>query len=260
MRGLPERRFTTHMVWYSQNSIPFVYKLDGISAHLPNFSYLWLDHIWVWTRGFAKYLESIGAHGELHAVGPVVWCLPEREPPARRAGTRRIAVFDVTPHKPASLRLLGLTYNYYREENAIRFIASLLTVRDRLEARSGERIEVVLKHKREAQPAHEEGYMNWIGELERSGRITLMPPQTNLYSMIGEADVVVVVPFSSPAHVGVQLGKPSVFFDATEEIVATHDTAGQVAFASGETQLQEWLGGALALTPQAPLERTYTAG
>jgi polysaccharide biosynthesis PFTS motif protein len=78
--------------------------------------------------------------------------------------------------------------------------------------------------------------------------------------MIGEADAVVVVPFSSPAHVGVQLGKPSVFFDATEEIVDTHDTAGQVAFASGETELQEWLAGALALTPQAPPERTYTAG
>lgn len=241
MRALPGRQFTTHMVWYSQNSIPFVYKADGVKAHIPSFSHIRVDHVWVWSREFAAYLRDIGVHGEIHAVGPILWYLPESTSHGSGRDAIRIAVFDVTPLNPAFVLKMGLTYNYYREETVSKFVSGLLAVRDELQKTTDKPIDLILKHKRQPQTDHEKGYVRWIQELAATGRITLVPPHTNLYTLISGAEAVVVLPFSSPAHVGIQLGKPTVFFDPTGEILPTREAQNQIEFVAGEKELLDWL-------------------
>lgn len=256
MRALPDRRFSTHMVWYSQNSIPFVYKMDGVRSYLPNHRYIELDHIWVWTRGFARYLNEVGVRGTCHAVGPILWYLPEEVPRAVAASALRITLFDVTPQTPAFTYRVGLIFNYYRAQNVIAFVRDILAVRDGLQEEWGRRIEVVLKHKRIPTRVHEQAYLQWIRELNDSGRIRLVPPETNIYSLIAESAATVVMPYSSPVYVATALGVPAVFYDPTEDLVPTCEESEGVRFAAGVPQLRDVLSGlmraAVGAQPPAP--------
>jgi ribosomal-protein-alanine N-acetyltransferase len=241
MRALPDRRFATHMVWYSQNSIPFVYKMDGVRSYLPNHRYIELDHVWVWTQGFARYLHDTAVRGTCHVVGPILWYLPERSRGAGPGATLRIALFDVTPQTPAFTYRVGLVFNYYRAENVIAFVRDIVAARDDLQEEWRRPIEVVLKHKRNPTHVHEQAYLEQIKELNDSGRIRLVPPETNIYSLIAESAVTVVMPYSSPVYVATAMGVPAVFYDPTGDLVPTYEESEGVRFAAGTRQLREVL-------------------
>lgn len=244
MRALSGRRFATHMVWYSQNSFPFVYKADGVRSYLPNHRYIEVDHIWVWTPGFAHYLNKVGARGTCHVVGPILWYLPEKTTSIGRTPVPRISVFDVTPMTPASAHRFGLLFNYYSVENTIAFVRDILAVRDDLEERHRCRIEVLIKHKRTPTGIHDRAYLDWIRAMSESGRIRLVPPDTNIYSMVSESIVAVTIPYSSPAYVAAALGIPSIFYDPTGTLVPSYEEVHGLQYAAGISDLRTALNAA----------------
>jgi hypothetical protein len=239
MRSLPGCRFKVHMAWHSQNTKPFVYKLNGFRTDMPLFRHIAVDAHWVWTEGYAAHLRRLGTTAEVHVVGPILWYLPEASPPAAPAPS--VAIFDITPVKEAFAQQIGLPRNYYSTANMIAFLERAIIGCEHVAAQLGQSVSVLLKHKRSHAEIHDPRYIEVVDQLVAAGRIRLLPPQTSLYSLIAESAAIVVVPFSSPAYVASDLEVPAIYFDATDSIEDTHEPAPFVDFASGEAALAEKL-------------------
>jgi hypothetical protein len=235
------RTYETHMVWYSQNAIPFVMKTDTFAKDLPNYRYMQLDTHWVWTHGFSKYLAERGGRlKRVNVVGPVVWYLPEALP---KSTTRffRIAVFDVTPVDDAYAESIGMLANYYSPANAMGFLNGVLEAADTLRKSESADCVVNLKHKRYYTHKHDQGYIDQVSRRLELGELNLIPFDINIYSFIADSDVVVVMPNSSPCYIANTLSIPSIYFDPTMEMQPTFEPATWVSFASGTDALCEQL-------------------
>lgn len=239
MRQYPGRNYATHMVWYSQNSIPFVYAFDPVRTQLPNHRHFAFDATWVWTEGYADYIRSLGIGATIHVVGPILWYLPK--PPLREPNTKeiRVMVFDVTPVRPEVAKRIGLVYNYYSAENVVRFIDDIVTAARNVEPKLGKKVRVFLKHKRSHEPTRDPRYIAAIERLAGTeAALELEPPEANIYSLASGSDLVIAVPYSSPVYVAKCSGVNAMYYDPTVELVAVHEAAADVAFAAGPLELE----------------------
>jgi hypothetical protein len=248
MTSLPGRRFTTHMVWYSTNSTPFVYAADPGAVDHPSFRHIRVDASWVWTESGAAYLRGLGIPGRMHVVGPILWYLPDETPARRAGGSVHIALFDVTPVKRELEGRLGIVYhNYYRTQTVVRFVEDVLAAARAVEEALGKPVRISLKPKRDPSTTiHDAEYLAFVRTLEGSGSgVAVLPPATNLFSLMAASDVAVVIPYSSPAYVASWLGKPAVYYDPTEELVPNYEDSPLVTFAAGRENLTKALAAAI---------------
>lgn len=237
MNELPGRRFQTHMVWYAQNTIPFVFADDPIRADLPHYRHIRVDVSWVWTKEYASYLKSLDAPGVIHIVGPILWHLPAAEEAPRRPVELTLVVFDVTPVRDDVAAQFGFFGNYYSAANMKTFLCGILHVAEELRKSSAKQTRILLKVKRGYSAIHDPGYIAMLEEMRTSGGIELVPFDVNMYSLVSGADLVIAVPYSSPAYVAHHLGVPAVFFDAVSELLPTHDKRSEIGFAAGQDDL-----------------------
>jgi polysaccharide biosynthesis PFTS motif protein len=239
MSHLPGKQFLTHMVWYSQNTIPFVYASDPIKANVPNYRHMQLDVSWVWTEGYAAYLRTLSIPGDIHVVGPILWHLPPAHAVSKAASDEIVLVaFDVTPVREAVAESIGFG-NYYSTANMIQFVEETLSMCREMERRTGRRVRLSLKHKRSYNTkTHDPRYIELISRLSaQGGGIELIPLETNMYTLLASSDLAIVVPYSSPAYVASAMGIRAIYFDPTTELLPTFDPAPLVTFASGRAEL-----------------------
>jgi hypothetical protein len=235
------RTYATHMVWYSQNIFPFVMKSDDFSADVPNYRYMQVDTHWVWTEGFRQYLvERGGRLRRVQVVGPVMWYLPGKLS-SRVSGSFNIAVFDVTPISDTYAESNGLLGNYYCPSTVVGFLEGVLKATEVLRDLGEIECKVSLKHKRHYSSSHDIGYIELVKKRIEMGEIELMPFNMNIYKLIAESDVIVVIPNSSPAYIASELGIPCIYFDPTQDMAPNFEPAPGVSFASGFDALTEQL-------------------
>lgn len=239
MSDLPNKQFSTHMIFYSMNIVPFVYKHDQVEAFLPNYRFLKVDALWVWTEYYSHYLKSIGVLGTMHIVGPILWYLPEvlQNVKKRKRDAINIALFDVTPYQQAMEAKLGMVYNYYSASNVEKFLDDICRMSEYIKSLYGKEVVITLKHKREYHPMHDQGYIDFVEGLERGKRVRLADPGQNLYEMIANSDITIVLPYSSPFHVAVSMGKRAILYDPSEELIPAYEKNGLVSFAAGREAL-----------------------
>ncbi len=238
MRARPGRCFRAHMVWYSQNTVPPVFRPDGLRSDLPNYRHMSVDEHWVWTQGYAKYLRELGVPGAVHVCGPILWYLPEPQAPAPAAAEIRIVVFDVTPVTDERALDIGLLYNYYSAVNMLRFVEETVAACEELSGVAKKRVRILFKHKRSYNRFHDPRYVNLIRGLSGpAGRIELVPFHANMYTLLRDSDLSIVVPYSSPAYVADHVGRPALFFDPTGELEPAFEPAPHIRFASGRAEL-----------------------
>lgn len=235
------RTYATHMVWYSQNVIPFVMKADDFAADLPNYRYMQVDTHWVWTQGFRRYLiERGGRLQRAEVVGPVMWYLANSLV-ENATDSFNVAVFDVTPIGDAYAESIGLLWNYYCPSTATGFLKGVLKAAATLRELEAAECKVNLKHKRQYSLTHDRGYIELVASQLEKGDIELTPFNINIYGFIAESDVVVAIPNSSAAYIASALGVPCIYFDPTEEMRPNFEPAQSVSFASGVAALTEQL-------------------
>lgn len=238
MEALPGRRYRTHMVWYSENSVPVVYSDDPVDTPLSNFRFIKVDEMWVWTRGFQDFLEKLGCRAIHHVVGPILWYLPEALQPQNN-GEIRIAVFDVTPVRDDVALRIGAINNYYSTANMARFIEDILHACAETERIIGRRVRILLKHKRSYyKPTHDAGYISLIEKISGPGQtVELVPPDANMYSLVSGCDLVLITPYSSPAHVATSLGCPAIYYDPTMTVWPVFAKHPLLMFVAGREEL-----------------------
>lgn len=247
MRDYPDRNYSTHMVWYSQNNIPFVYAADPVSAPLPSHRYLAFDQTWVWTEGYARYLRELGITVPIHVVGPILWYLPEVGM-APIFSALRVAVFDVTPVNQEFERNYGLAYNYYGTTNMTAFMRDLVVAVQAVIAAYERPVRLLLKHKRDHSPIHDQKYIRAVEELARqSGLIDSVPPGANMFDLLAGCDAAVVIPYSSPAYVAAHVKTPAIYYDPTGSLEPRFESAATLRFVAGRGALTEALLDALKL-------------
>lgn len=240
MYALSGRKYRIHMAWYSQNSAPIIYADAPNDTPLPNFRFIRVDDIWVWTEPFRCFLENLGCRGVYHVVGPILWYLPE--PAEHHEGAyANIAVFDVTPVDSETERRLGLLRNYYSDANATKFIEDLAAIGRDVTPELYGGVKLRLKHKRDHTSIHSNRYIDAIDTLVAVDDIVLVPSAINLYKLIGSCDVVVAMPFSSPVYVAQAMNKPAIWYDPTGSLVVRENEASGIFFAGNPADLKRLL-------------------
>lgn len=237
MSDLPKKNFKTHMVWYAQNTVPIAYKNNPIKASIPNYYYMQVDTHWVWTKGYAEYLISLGIKSEIKVVGPIVWHLaPESLQKKNKSNEVVISVFDVTPVNNDFAEKIGLYNNYYSPSNVLDFIKKIEKLKSELE-KNNIKVRILLKHKRYYNAAHAKEYVSYVAQAAQDGTIELVDTQLNIFSIVASSDLVVVVPYSSPVYVADSLAVPAIFYDTTETVFPVYEKTDYVHFASGYEEL-----------------------
>jgi polysaccharide biosynthesis PFTS motif protein len=183
-------------------------------------------------------LRSLSVPGKIHVVGPILWYLPELVNVVDKSMDEVLIVaFDVTPVTDKFAEEIGFFGNYYSTENMQAFLHGIEHAKNVLENILERRVKVKLKHKRGYAAIHDPAYIALVEHLQSSGSIELVSHNENLYSLIESADMVVVVPYSSPALVADALGIPAVFFDPTGEVLPIFDSSEHIYFAAGKDAL-----------------------
>lgn len=247
MWALPSRRYRTHMVWYSDNSAPIVYSDDPVDTPRPNFRFIKVDEMWVWTERSRKFLGELGCRAIYHVIGPILWYLPEGGRQPQNHDEIRIAVFDVTAKCADAESREGLTYNYYNTANMTRFIEDILCVCVEIKRVTGRRVKILLKQKRSYEPGtHDSEYCSLIKRISGPGQpVELMSRDANMYSLISGCDLTLVIPYSSPAHIAISLGCPAIYYDPTttvQPVIAEHPL---LTFVAGRENLVKTLSQSL---------------
>ena len=237
---LKKRPYRTHLIWYSQNCFPFIYKDDSTVSYLPGYKQMAIDQHWVWTAGFQQYLSTAAKqNGNIEVIGPVMWYLP-KQVDRRQANTIKIAIFDVTPFKNEIIKKVGLYDNYYSSATARKFIKDIVNVFDDISQKNKDlKIELFLKHKRGQVVGHDVEYLQLVEDLHTEGRIKLAPSNSNIYSLLYESDLSIAIPYTSTVYISSSINKPAIYFDPTDTLFPSYEKSVFIRFAGSVKELKD---------------------
>lgn len=237
MKGLESQCYRLHMLWYSQNFIPKQYIGEDLGSNLPSARHIRVDAHWVWTPGFKKYLHELGQVNEIHVVGPLLWYLRSVVQPSPLAGDYSIVLFDVTPIIEDG-KTFGAVRNYYSLQTISKFVHECLLACKELSAKHGIDVQVYLKHKRAPEPSHDTRYLAYLQQLvAENSSFHLLETNSDLFQLIGAADLSIAVPYTSTVSVSAAINKKAIYYDASEDLVPDYEATEHLMFANNYTAL-----------------------
>jgi polysaccharide biosynthesis PFTS motif protein len=189
------------MLWYSTNSKP-IYLKNGRNRTPISVEALknWITEHWVWDSTQVEFLRDNQIE-DTQVLGSMVF--QEKIMHSKSYERFVITIFDVTPQ----IDLQG----FYSEANTIRSFELLLEWISRCQDQFGDSILFRIKPKRAYSSKHSKLYIEKIKIAAAQGKIILLNSNSNLYGVISESDLVIAVPFTSPAVIAKEMGTPSVY-------------------------------------------------
>ena len=200
-----QRKFTTHVIHYGQNTIRISFsdeKLKIITNSMIDSDSLGDIH-WVWTNKYAEYLKKFNDSIIFRAVGSITF----RKSKILKSTPRNfsITIFDVAPQTKIQ------ESNFYNTRTAIQFIDDVINVRD--ENYFLHEYVIQLKSKRNLNKnVHSAEYIDYLVDLNNRKKIKLLPWDDNPYSVISGSELIVSIPFTSIAYLGIELGVKTIFY------------------------------------------------
>jgi polysaccharide biosynthesis PFTS motif protein len=218
------------MVWYSTNSKQIFDSEDknrnGIE--IEEFKDYVNEH-WVWNEYEVKFLQSSGVRNVI-PVGPVVFQYPKSA--QKKSKTYVITYFDVTPFQNFG--------GFYSENNTTSVLNLIIRLSEVLNEKYPGQVLLLLKPKRKYRKSHSISYVSLVKKSVRNQKIGFIPPSANLYESIWSSDLVLAIPFTSPAVLAKELNVRSFFIwtgIGNWDIAATSD--GVPVISSFEELLKE---------------------
>jgi hypothetical protein len=205
---LPQRTFTSHIVFYAINHMGLKYAgVEGVS-NSPQFKYMVADYGWVWNKIQLKWLKENSALRKMTVVGSIHF-MPLPKVNRIKNPSFQIAVFDTTPYTAEYLlSSLGWKGSFFHSENVmVAFLKDIsLLKRDIPELR------IVLKTKRGFHKNHSQAYQDLCLDLIARGVMQEYSHDLNVVSLIDSSDFVISAPFTSPGFVAAERGVESAFY------------------------------------------------
>jgi len=189
------------MAWYSTNSKPIYASEDKErkDVNVDAFKDIVNEH-WVWNAGEINFLQSQGIENVI-AVGPVIF--QDKIIGERDSSKFVITYFDVTP--------LEGSVDFYSESNTTSVLNSILHLIDSLEVKYPGMVKVQIKQKRKYSQFHSKKYISLVKISSRQKKLKRLSASSNLYQTISRSDLVLAIPFTSPALLGRELKVDSLF-------------------------------------------------
>ena len=242
------------MIWYSANSIPIDnYRntnLPRANANEVAYEVLPIDEHLVWSEDHKKYLAMFVSIGTIIRVcGSLMFYLPKK--PLKTNKIFDLLVFDVTPYAdikgPDVNKITDFQNSIYNSISAKKFLTDILWVTSKIEEDFGLKLRISLKPKRNYTSLHNKEYLDFIRILLQNQLIEILEPEIDLYKTIGQSQVCISYPFTSPAIIARELAIPSVFY-IDQKVMNENNHVHGVEFISEKFKLfnfivQHCLGG-----------------
>ncbi len=199
------------MWWYSANNVPFEFKNGSKTYFDPSiYSQATINNNYVWSNSQIKFVSSISGISS-KSVGSILFYL--MQPPSHLTDQHDfvLTIFDVTPYLKADKR------DFYTSLLCEDFLLNAVAVARDLERELGINIRIQVKSKRQRSPKHDPRYFHLLESLSRYSSVVMLSEELNLYNLIYESDLVVSIPFTSPALVALELKVPVCYFLESEE-------------------------------------------
>jgi len=209
MKILLKKRF---MLWYSSNSIPLEYKKPkALRYEVPKmiYRYMEIDQHWVWNKEHSDYLTNT-MKVRSSVKGPMLFYMPSASTPV----TRKIDVliFDVTPSNNSDIYQNSI----YTCDDIKKFVNEIIDACSYLEKKYRIKISVFLKPKRKYYTGHNFNYINFLADLDRTGRLKILRFDENLYDVVKVSKIVIGYPFVSPVIIGRREKVASYFYSSSK--------------------------------------------
>ena len=192
------------MAWYSTNSKP-IYASDDVNRDGINVDAFkdFINEHWVWNQEDVEFLQLNGIHRVI-PVGPIVF--QDKVVEGNDPENFVITYFDVTP-------LQGST-GFYSEKNVMAVLNHILKLGEIISQKYPDKTIICIKPKRQYFPYHSKGYVETIKTTAKLGKIRFLSPSSNLYETVTKSDLVIAIPFTSPALIAKEM-KVKQFFIST---------------------------------------------
>lgn len=244
LKGIDRQKSKAHMIWYSQNCVPKVYRDEAVDSDLPSIKHIRADCHWVWTEGFSAYLRNAGQSCRIEVVGPILFYMPG--PPPSLPDGRKIVLFDIIPVKAAN-GVFGVAENYYSEAAIEKFVRDAVVATKELEAELGEKVWCLLKHKRAGRAAHHASqYDDFLLALEaEQDHFRIISHDVNLVGLLSSADASVAVPYTTTCAAASVLGKRSAYYDPFGTLLPRFERLPGVEFVTDSSSLKAFIRSAI---------------
>jgi polysaccharide biosynthesis PFTS motif protein len=197
------RKYTTNVLHYSQNSVELKFEDENI---WPNNSMVDCESLgdihWVWTKSYARYLQRFNSNIDFRAVGSITFRIPEKQLKSEKKNI--ITIFDVTP-------IAVQTGVFYDDDLMVNFVSDVIMIKENND--SLKNFQIQIKSKRQINEKHHSAnYINFLENIQKSGKITIIPWDINPYDLIAQSKLIISIPFTSIAYIGIEMGTKTVFY------------------------------------------------
>ena len=192
------------MFWYSDNSQRIYPIKQSKSEKISDYSYLKhqnIDNHVVWTRSWAKNLGQISKKNVL-VSGPILFRNIEGVQKYNHNNKLKkcITIFDVTP------KMNNNNHNFYSTQNMMNFLNDI----EFISSRYFKEFDLQIKPKRKYTSGDDSRYINFIKKL--SYKVQIKSPETDIIEVINNSNLIICIPFTSPAILAVFLKIPTFYY------------------------------------------------
>ena len=167
----------------------------------------------VWDKQQQDFLEKYCPKAKFKIVGPIDYLDCDQAISVDGSGLK-IAVFDVTPTRPVIYTRMGCAIPpYYSPELYLNFIGDISLLKKEYD------IDLLWKRKRAQSSGMMEKYFTIrVNNIFETVNIKAIEPCISARRLIEKCDAVISMPFTSTSIIAKELGKPSIFYDASSSI------------------------------------------
>ena len=231
------------LLWYATNSIPFEYSNPNLcKADESIYSSASIDEQWVWTEEHGAYLSRLNQKPAI-VKGSMMFYSRELFPSQFSIKAKKILLFDVTPtiYKESDETMYSL-------RNMQNFVSDVVDVVKTLEGKVDNDFEILLKPKRKYARIHSTEYADLLDKYRNANRIQIIDPETNIYSAIQNTDIVISIPFTSPAIIANEMCKPTCYYTGMKGVSLPGASNG-IQVITSTRDLRQFLVDSLGLCP-----------
>ena len=216
------------LFFFSSNHFPFYsYESPMLGCRWFN----WSNYVF-WTNEQCEWLKKINnSFSQCHNVG----YFPSFGKNEEISKTKKIiSVFPVTPFCDEYARNEFTNRHYYTLETSLKFLKDII---DGLKYFD---VEIILKLKRNNPQSHKK-YIQFINELNKEKKITIINSNISAISLIDKSDAVISSPYSSTGLIAEYFNKPSIFYDSSHSLVPVEPYIKKIRLVKNFDELSHWI-------------------
>lgn len=199
------------MIWYSTNS-DLIYKNHENTFKIEN-NYLCLDQIerhLVWDRAAKIKLSEI-TEKDIYVCGSLLFYPHKKTYIQKNNKVFNILFFDITPLEGANKN------DFINPDQAVKTVQEIINVITKIRIDLTLEIVLAIKPKRDYSKLNSQKYLIYLKQLQKQKKILVLENSSNLYEAIQESDLVICVPWTSPALIAKELGVETLYYVSDQD-------------------------------------------